>query len=57
MKYLALNGSPRARTSNSTRILGWLASAESSIQMSEIQYLAHVKKHEEILSAARDARG
>jgi multimeric flavodoxin WrbA len=57
MKYLALNGSPRARTSNSTRILGWLASAESSIQMSEIQYLAHVKKHEEILAAARDARG
>jgi NAD(P)H-dependent FMN reductase len=57
MKYLVLNGSPRAKTSNSTRILNWLRNDSSKIEFSDIHYLAHLNKHEGILYSARDAQG
>lgn len=53
MKLSIINGSPRKRTSNSTKILNWIISGLDKTEYDEIEYIAEVKKQDEILDKCK----
>ncbi|MBI9098106.1 MAG: NAD(P)H-dependent oxidoreductase [Spirochaetaceae bacterium] len=59
MKLTVFNGSPRGKSSNSTRMIPWIISSEGNNEtaMEEICYLNKLSAHENYLKKAQSAEG